>query len=202
MDTASLDSISSVGGQRPLDADLVARTDGGDAAPFETIMRQHNRLLFRCARGIVTGLRHQYQQRAVMQPRSGSLPFLLLLLLLAAGCQAMAPSPTPTTGSSSVAEQPTLLRQTQTALDAAALQSGIPARKLTVLSAQAVFWPDGSLGCPQPGRLYTQALVPGYRVRIGAAGTTLDYHASEHGAMVLCPAGRSTEPVAGRRTIL
>ena len=35
------------------DADLVARAGRGDAVAFETIMRRHNRLLFRSARGVV-----------------------------------------------------------------------------------------------------------------------------------------------------
>ena len=39
--------------RRLVDAELVARAGGGDEAAFETIMRQHNRLLFRSARGIV-----------------------------------------------------------------------------------------------------------------------------------------------------
>jgi RNA polymerase sigma factor (sigma-70 family) len=34
------------------DADLATRARGGDAAAFEIIMRRHNRLLFRTARGI------------------------------------------------------------------------------------------------------------------------------------------------------
>lgn len=36
------------------DLALVARARAGDALAFEAIMRQHNRLLFRCARGVVT----------------------------------------------------------------------------------------------------------------------------------------------------
>lgn len=35
------------------DAELVARAGRGDALAFETIMRRHNRLLFRSARGVV-----------------------------------------------------------------------------------------------------------------------------------------------------
>lgn len=35
------------------DLELIARAGGGDAAAFELIMRRHNRLLFRTARGIV-----------------------------------------------------------------------------------------------------------------------------------------------------
>jgi hypothetical protein len=67
-----------------------------------------------------------------------------------------------------------------------------------VVSAEAVTWSDGSLGCPQPDRMYTQALVPGWRIRVAAAGQELDYHASTRGAWVLCPPGRSKPPVPGR----
>src|SRR5690606_35002906 len=38
---------------RSQDMALVARARKGDAVAFETIMRQHNRLLLRCARGVV-----------------------------------------------------------------------------------------------------------------------------------------------------
>lgn len=39
--------------QRRADADLVRRARDGDAAAFATIMRRHNRLLFRTARGLL-----------------------------------------------------------------------------------------------------------------------------------------------------
>ena len=38
----------------PTDVELVARAGRGDALAFETIMRRHNRLLFRSARGVVS----------------------------------------------------------------------------------------------------------------------------------------------------
>ena len=53
MQTDTNPSVPSVEAHRHRDAELVARADGGDEAAFETIMRQHNRLLFRSARGIV-----------------------------------------------------------------------------------------------------------------------------------------------------
>lgn len=71
----------------------------------------------------------------------------------------------------------------------------------TVLRAERVTWPDGSLGCPQPGRMVTMALVPGYRIRIQAGAEQLDYHASLRGQPALCPAGRATEPVADSRAV-
>jgi RNA polymerase sigma factor (sigma-70 family) len=42
-----------VNGRARSDEELVARARGGDAVAFETIMRRHNRLLFRAARGVV-----------------------------------------------------------------------------------------------------------------------------------------------------
>ena len=79
-------------------------------------------------------------------------------------------------------------------LDDAARRSGLPAATLHAASVQAVIWPDGSLGCPQPGRLYTQALVPGWRVAIAAPGAALrlQYHVSQRGAWLWCPADRAT----------
>lgn len=55
-----------------------------------------------------------------------------------------------------------------------------------VVVAERVMWPNGALGCPQPGRMYTQALVPGYRVEFEAGGRTYAYHASQKGGFVLC----------------
>jgi hypothetical protein len=55
-----------------------------------------------------------------------------------------------------------------------------------VLVAEAVMWSDGSLGCPEPGRMYTQAIVPGYRVVLRLDGRSYAYHASERGDFRLC----------------
>jgi hypothetical protein len=43
--------------------------------------------------------------------------------------------------------------------------------------------------------MYTQALVPGYRVILEAGGTQYDYHAGNRGSFVLCPANRSRDPI-------
>lgn len=86
------------------------------------------------------------------------------------------------------------------ALEDAARRTKLERSKLNVISAEAVTWPDGSLGCPQPGMLYTQALVPGYRIRIQAGTEVLDYHAGRRGQLVLCPSGRSMEPAPGGPT--
>lgn len=61
----------------------------------------------------------------------------------------------------------------------------------TLLVARAVTWSSGALGCPEPGRLYTQATVPGYHVVYGALGRRWDYRLAENGALRLCEAGGS-----------
>ena len=95
----------------------------------------------------------------------------------------------------------TLEATVDAALADAAKRTGLKRTDLKVLSAEAVTWSDGSLGCPQPGMMYTQALVPGYRVQIRAGGQDLDYHASRMGLPALCPSGRAVPPSAGNERI-
>ncbi len=86
----------------------------------------------------------------------------------------------------------------EAALDDAANRSTTARADIKVLSEEAVTWPDGSLGCPQPGMMYTQALVPGYRIVLQAGEQTLNYHAKSRGKPVFCPASRVTAPVPGQ----
>lgn len=44
-----------------------------------------------------------------------------------------------------------------------------------LVSAEAVTFNDGSLGCASPGQSYTQAQVDGMRVVVTAGGKTYDY---------------------------
>lgn len=83
----------------------------------------------------------------------------------------------------------------QAVLSDASRRTGVALAALKVVGVERVTWPDGSLGCPAPDRLYTQALVPGYRIRIDANGDLLDYHASLHGAPSQCPPGRVRPPL-------
>jgi hypothetical protein len=59
----------------------------------------------------------------------------------------------------------------------------------TLLVAEAVTWPDGSMGCPEPGVMYTQQLVPGYRLVFEVDGASYDYRASEGGELRHCGLG-------------
>ncbi len=56
----------------------------------------------------------------------------------------------------------------------------------TLVSAASVTWDDGSLGCPEPGKSYTQALVQGQKIVVKAGGTTYDYRFGKSDAPKLC----------------
>jgi hypothetical protein len=73
-------------------------------------------------------------------------------------------------------------------------RTGKDATTATVVTAEAVEWPDGSLGCPQKGVMYIQQITPGYQVVLELDGTTYDYRVAGEGTTVrLCeglkPAG-------------
>uniref|UniRef100_A0A7C1JTD7 Uncharacterized protein n=1 Tax=Caldilinea aerophila TaxID=133453 RepID=A0A7C1JTD7_9CHLR len=80
----------------------------------------------------------------------------------------------------------------------AATRTGLERNALVVLQDEAVVWSDGSLGCPEPDMMYTQALVEGYHVIIQAGDRQLDYRASRSGFFKLCesplPAGTGQAP--------
>lgn len=63
---------------------------------------------------------------------------------------------------------------------------GVSTDAIEVESAEAVTWPDGSLGCPEPGHSYTQALVEGFRVILRHEGEVYDYHAGSDTPPFLC----------------
>lgn len=52
--------------------------------------------------------------------------------------------------------------------------------------AEQVTWPNGALGCPEPGTIYTQSLVPGFRVVAKTNGGELLYHTDGLGNMRSC----------------
>jgi hypothetical protein len=120
-----------------------------------------------------------------------------LVAMGVAGCaSALEPEGPPARVQQEVPMNPTLESVTATVLDDAARRTGMDKATLKVESAEAVTWADGSLGCPQPGMNYTMALVPGYRIKVRVGEQVLDYHASQRGYFVLCPAGMSVEPSA------
>jgi hypothetical protein len=84
---------------------------------------------------------------------------------------------------------------TDAALAAAVKRSGLDKSEVKVITAEPVTWSDGSLGCAQDGLNYTQALVRGFRVRIKAGESWLEYHAGADGKVFYCPTERVLPPV-------
>jgi hypothetical protein len=72
------------------------------------------------------------------------------------------------------------------ALADASERLGVDAGELVVETAEAVTWPDGSIGCPEPGMGYTQALVEGHRIVISHDGSELAYHQGGDDEPFLC----------------
>ena len=66
--------------------------------------------------------------------------------------------------------------------------------QVAIARAESVVWSDGSLGCPEPGMMYTQALVNGYWVVIDAAGQKYDFRVGSRGNFRLCPRGQGHPP--------
>lgn len=63
----------------------------------------------------------------------------------------------------------------------------IPEGDIEVTDVRDVQWPDGALGCPEEGKAYTQAVVDGTQVLLGANDRIYDYHAGSDGEPFLCP---------------
>lgn len=67
---------------------------------------------------------------------------------------------------------------------------GVAVEDISIVESRAVTWGDSSLGCPEPGKLYTQVLTSGWLTVLEADGKTYHYHAGS-GDPFLC-----TNPVA------
>lgn len=126
--------------------------------------------------------------------RSAATPIsLAALVLVLTACAPGAPmtGPTPAASSAASSSRPpfqtgtpgaTAPTGTPTEVPAArweAILTDLAARGVTatpeLVSAEAVTFSDGSLGCASPGQSYTQALVDGMRVVVTADGRRFDY---------------------------
>ena len=63
--------------------------------------------------------------------------------------------------------------------------------QLVIVRAESVVCNDGSLGCLEPGTMYTQALANGYWTVIAAAGKQYDFRVGRGGSFRLCPPGKA-----------
>jgi hypothetical protein len=68
----------------------------------------------------------------------------------------------------------------------AARRFRVDTNAVVLADAERVTWPDGALGCPEPGIGYTQARVPGFRVVARTLAGSLLYHTDSQGHVVNC----------------
>jgi len=93
------------------------------------------------------------------------------------------------------ATTPALADNEQALVEAAialvAAETGIDPATLTLVDLQAMEWPDGSLGCPQPDMMYVQVVTPGYQLTLqDSAGVPYAVHTESEatGQLILCQA--------------
>ena len=67
-----------------------------------------------------------------------------------------------------------------------ALRLGVTIKQIEVLKAQAVVWPDTSLGCPQPGMAYIQTPHDGTLIRLKVDSREYEYHSGGNRDPFLC----------------
>lgn len=82
------------------------------------------------------------------------------------------------------------------AISALAAQINLPADTLKLVNTEQTEWGDGSLGCPQEGMMYTQALVPGFKLTYNDGSRNYDVHTDANGQRAIwCDNGQPKEIV-------
>lgn len=67
-------------------------------------------------------------------------------------------------------------------------RSGATHQEVVFVRDEAVVWPDGSLGCPEPGVAYLQVQTDGYWVIAQVGDVRYDYRVDADGRFRLCTA--------------
>ena len=115
--------------------------------------------------------------------------FLLLALMLAACApggvneQPDYPNdvPDPNNGMDSYPSPLDLTPAQQAAVTVLSQSLSLPPGLITVISTEAVEWPDGCLGIQRADVMCTQAIVPGYRIILQASGVLYEVRTDEDG---------------------
>jgi len=68
----------------------------------------------------------------------------------------------------------------------AARRFAVSENEVVLIDAERLTWSDGSMGCHEPGQMYTQMLVPGFRVTAKTSAGQMVYHTDSRGTAVTC----------------
>lgn len=128
--------------------------------------------------------RHRSPARATIV----ALGCALLLAACGGDDEPASPGPTPPPGAAeaSFVSLDALPEEIAAAIADASQRFDVPEAEVAVAGALRVTWADGSLGCPEEGMMYTQALVPGYLLTLEVAGQRFQYHGADGEAPFLC----------------
>jgi hypothetical protein len=90
-------------------------------------------------------------------------------------------------------------RATRSAVEQLERYLAIDAGEIAVVRAEAVVWPDGGLGCPEPGMRYKQMRVEGSFVQLRVDGKLYNFHGAGAAAPRLCQSKDEVLPENLRR---
>ena len=108
---------------------------------------------------------------------------LLLVALLFTACASDGEGATvPSVSDSASVSDP----EVATAIADLVARAGVTADEITVVSVDEVTWRNSSIGCPEPGGRYLQALVDGRRIVLEAAGRHYEYHSGGRRPVFYC----------------
>jgi hypothetical protein len=62
----------------------------------------------------------------------------------------------------------------------------VEVKEIQLVAATAVTWPDASLGCPSPGKVFPSIITPGYRIVLKFANKIYEYHTDKQQNMIYC----------------
>ena len=96
------------------------------------------------------------------------------------------PAPAPPPGSAAQPLNPALDALVAAARADLAQRQAVATDAISTVEVRSVTWPDGSLGCPQPGMAYPQVQVDGVLIRLSVAGRVFEYHGGGNRAPFLC----------------
>jgi len=125
---------------------------------------------------------------------------LAILIMVVTACApevaATEEAPSITEEATSVDEQPTpthipvdLTPAQRGALNALMEQLNLTADKITLVSTEAVTWPNGCLGIVRMGVMCTQNEVPGFKIVLEASGQQYEFHTNQDGGVVMLAEG-------------
>jgi len=97
-------------------------------------------------------------------------------------------------GQEAVTSDMDIKKQIEYSIEDLSKRLDIDASTVSLSSAKTVNWSSGAKGCPKPGMMYTQALVPGVSILLLVGDTTYHYHAVTAGQPFFCPADQVQAP--------